>query len=160
MYSINKSNHLAKIDFPKNYLGTYLPDDNVYTFLQLESEAFCLFPSVRDCASNVELEIKDDKGRRIIDCDLALNMQYDDETLRHFYRVIYQREGAGQITELVYRVNTGRENCFRIAAVAVPIWVGDIVKGHMTWNLRSLHAEPEEIALFCRLVNKYSLALF
>ncbi|MBR0480539.1 hypothetical protein IJJ46_01825 [Candidatus Saccharibacteria bacterium] len=160
MYTIDKNNRLAPIDFPKNHLGTYLPKDNVYTVLQLESEAFRLFPKVRDCYRGVELNITDINDVPILPYDLALNMQHNDETLQRAHEIIYQREGAGQTTKLVYRVNTGAPNCFRIAAVATPIWVGDIAVGHLTWNICLLHAEPEEIARLCYLLNKHELIKF
>ncbi|MDO4986824.1 MAG: hypothetical protein Q4E46_00705 [Candidatus Saccharibacteria bacterium] len=159
MYTIDKSNHLVPIDFPKNYSETYLPGDNVYTVLQLEDEAFRLFPTVRDCHRGVELNVTDVDDNPILPYDLALNLRHNDQTLRHAHEIIYARESAGQTTKLVYRVNTG-PNRFRVAAIVTPIWVGDVAVGHLTWNIRSLHAEPEEIARLCCLLNKHELIKF
>ena len=138
-----------------------MPEETVYLISTLEEEARRKIPDVRGCCRNgVSLSIVDEEDEDLIAYDLAEAIEFSDLTLTHLRNMIYKRKANEELTKLVYKVNTGKPYAFREAIVATPIWVGDLEQGRMTWNIRAVLAEGEEIALFCRLLNRHLIYSF
>ena len=138
-----------------------LPEDSVFTISMLENMAWRDNPKVSTDGfrRGISLSVVDENNNPLVAYDLAV--EHSESTLQNLRDLIYARESEGEKTLLVFTVNEGQPNVFRTAIVATPIWNGTSMKeGRMTWRICSLLAECEEIAIFCRLLNKHELVAF
>lgn len=155
--------HLAEVATPVT-IDTepfVLPEDHIFTLHDMEHETRQLDPHVKgDNQFGVSLFVTDEKGDTLILYDLAEAIDHSEETLADLRSEIYERTSDGEQTQLIYNVYGSAPHKYRTAIVATPIWYGDVAKGHLTWNIRSLLANGEEIARLCRLLNKHGLYMF
>ena len=143
--------------------GGFVPKGTVYTIEQLELEARILAPGVKGyMRQNAILSFTDADALELFpafEVDPRGHIAADEDVLQPLRDALYRRVRDELPTKLVFKVRNLMPGSFRMAASATPIYVGDL-RRNISWQLESLHAEDEEIAGLCRVLNYNGLFVF